>query len=130
MSNWTFVTKNINILKQVGFLFLFSFLGKIIQSQLHLPIPGSIIGMLLLLILLETNIVSVHWIADGAGFLLSFLPLLFVPVFIGIMNYPSLLSLKGLLLIVIVIGSTLVTMLISGATSQLIERQNNKMKGL
>lgn len=98
-------------------------IGEAIQHLFHLPVSGSIVGLVLLLICLGLRIVPVSIIEDGAGFLLSFLPLLFIPAMTGVINYPSLISFNGLMLLITVVLSTIVTIIAAGFASQLLEKK-------
>lgn len=120
--------KIIKIIIQVLILYAFSMLGNFLQSFLHLPISGSIIGLFLLLGALLFNIIPVRAIKQGSEFLLLFLTLFFVPAAIGIINYPSLFSGKGAIVIMVVIASTIITMIIVGRMSQFIESNIQKRK--
>lgn len=111
---------------QICFLYVFYYAGCFIQQILHLPIPGSIIGMLLLFILLELKIVKARWISHGANLLLSYLALLFVPATVGIIQYLSFFSGKGMLSIMIVIISTILVMLSSGFLAQKISMEEEQ----
>lgn len=113
---------------QVCILYLFNIVGNIIHDFFHLPIPGSILALILLFIGLCLKIVPERWIENGAGFLLGILMLLFVPTTVGIMNYPSLISLNGALLMFIVLLSTITTIVIAGRTGQLLENIAAKRK--
>lgn len=115
--------KIINIIFQIAILYAFSFVGEVLHDVFNLPIPGSIIGMLLLLLGLCIKIVPLQIIEAGAGFLLKILSLLFIPAMMGIMNYPSLVSFKGALLIVITVISTMITMGTAGMMSQFLEKR-------
>ncbi len=103
-------------------------IGEAVHHMLHLPIPGSIIGLILMLICLTCKVVPIKVIEDGASFLVSFLPLLFIPAMAGVMNYPSLLSSSGAILFLIIVLSTIITMAAAGAASQLLEKKANKRK--
>ncbi|QEK96789.1 CidA/LrgA family holin-like protein [Bacillus amyloliquefaciens] len=120
--------KVIRIILQIIILFAFSFIGGAVQQFFHLPIPGSIIGLILLIICLSVKIIPVKMIEDGAGFLLSFLPLLFIPAMTGVINYPSLFSASGAALFLIIVLSTIVTMIAAGYASQLLEHKANQRK--
>lgn len=80
--------KPLIICLQIGILFIFSYIGTVIQNFFHLIIPGSIIGLILLFLCLCLKVVPVQLIDQGAGFLLSILTLLFIPITVGIMKYP------------------------------------------
>ncbi len=75
---------------QIGGLYMLYMIGSFIQQLLHIPIPGSMIGMLLLFLLLMTGIVKEKWISRGANMLLSHLTLLFIPATVGVMDYVEL----------------------------------------
>ncbi|MBB4825458.1 holin-like protein [Sporosarcina luteola] len=120
--------KPLIICLQIGVLFIFSYIGTLIQHFFHLIIPGSIIGLLLLFLCLCLKVVPVQLIDQGAGFLLSILTLLFVPMTVGIMKYPFLLSWKGLLLFAAVLISTILTIGISGLSSQFFEKSAENRK--
>lgn len=118
--------KIIRIISQIALLYVISFIGEILHNYLHIPLPGSIIGLLLLLIGLSFKLIPVNWIENGAGFILAYLPLFFIPATVGVMNYPSLFSWSGVVLIVIVVSSTIVTMIAAGTMGQFQERQRQK----
>lgn len=48
------------------------FAGELVSKLLHLPIPGNIIGMILLFLLLTSNIVKVEKVEPLANFFRSF----------------------------------------------------------
>lgn len=108
----------IRIVLQIALLYLFYLAGSWIQVSFDLFIPGSIIGMLLLLGMLGLRAVKTEWVERGGGLLVRNLPLLFLPVTIGIIQYFDLFAGKGLLLLVIVFVSTVLVMLGSGFASQ------------
>lgn len=117
----TTLYKYIIVVLQVGILTLYSFLGTLISEGLHLKIPGSMIGLLLLFLSLCFKILPVKLIQAGAGFLLSLLALFFIPATVGVMNYPELASFHGLLLLLSVILSTLFTLIVSAKVCESIE---------
>ena len=118
-------TKVIRIILQIGVLYLFTLIGTWIVDWTHLPLPGSIIGLLLLLICLLTGVIRESFIKDGAGFLISILTLLFIPATVGIMNYPELLSGYGILLVVILAISTLFTLTLTGKIAMRMEARQH-----
>ncbi|MFD1204919.1 MULTISPECIES: CidA/LrgA family protein [Sporosarcina] len=76
---------------QLIFIFLFYFLGEGIQRWTGLPIPGSMIGLLLLLIFLivfKDASVSTH--TEGAQILVRHFTLFFIPATVGIILYLNL----------------------------------------
>jgi holin-like protein len=122
------IMKGLQIIYQIAILYVFTWIGNVIHHIFPIPIPGSIIGLILLLICLSLKIIPLKIIENGANFLLAYLPLLFIPAMIGIMNYPSLFSISGAILCLIGIVSTIVTMLVSGTASQFLEKKTLKRK--
>lgn len=120
--------KILTIVLQTCILYIFSFIGTTIHNFFHLVIPGSIIALLLLFICLCLKIVPVKSIENGATFLLNILMFLFIPTTAGIMNYPSLLSIQGALLVVAILLSTIISIAITGTVSQFLEKKAQKRK--
>ncbi|GGH16326.1 CidA/LrgA family protein [Paenibacillus segetis] len=122
----------LRIIAQVLFLYLFSLLGEYLQQLLHLPIPGSIVGLLLLFVLLLCKIVPVKWIEDGSTAVLAYLPLFFIPATAGIVNHMDIFSGRGLLLIGILIVSSVLTMVVAAHFSHwlaLLSKKSKREKG-
>ncbi|MCM3357095.1 CidA/LrgA family protein [Psychrobacillus sp. MER TA 171] len=109
------------IIFQVIILYLFSTLGSFVVELLPFSFPGSIAGLLILLACLLLKIIPANLIKDGAGFLLAFLALFFVPATAGIMDYPQLASLKGVFIIIALIISTMFTIVVAGKVCQYFE---------
>jgi len=80
-------------------------LGELASRGLGLPFPGPVIGMLLLLLALRWPAVR-EPVAACAGFLLSHLSLLFVPVGVGVITHLGLLSQYGLRMLLVIALST------------------------
>ena len=106
--------KMVFILFQILFLYLFSFLGTLVVEKLSIPFPGSMLGLILLFICLQLKIIPVNFIKDGAGFLLAFLALFFVPATAGIIQYPQFLSWTGGFMLLSLIVSTVFTIFVTG----------------
>lgn len=117
------MVKVIRIVFQVIILYLFSFIGSWIVQSLSLQFPGSIVGLLLLFVCLYFRIIPVELIKDGAGFLLAFLALFFIPATVGIMDYPELLSWAGLGMVLAIVLSTVTTIIFTGRFCQYLERK-------
>ena len=80
-------------------------IGELLSRGLHLPFPGPVIGMLLLVLALGWQPVRLP-VAACAGFLLSHLSLLFVPVGVGVMTHLGLLSQFGVRMLAVIVLST------------------------
>ncbi|PLT29937.1 CidA/LrgA family protein [Peribacillus deserti] len=113
------------IICQTAILYGFFLLGEFIQGLLHISIPGSIIGMLILFSLLHVKWFRPRWIETGSHFLIKIMPLLFIPATVGAMDYLSLFR-KYPSSLGIVFISTMIVIILSSAMSQRLNR--NKLK--
>ncbi|WP_300426972.1 CidA/LrgA family protein [Thalassolituus sp.] len=82
-------------------LLLFLVAGNLIQAQFTLPVPGSIIGMLLLLFFLVLRGRTPSSLTDISKTLSPLLPLFIIPVSVGIVTQKALLEENGVALLVI-----------------------------
>jgi holin-like protein len=103
---------------QIGGIYLFYETGMWIQQKFHVTIPGSMIGLFLLFICLSTGMVRVKRLQSGADALLSWLPLLFLPSVIGVIEYGGFLKQHGLQAVAVVFISTVLVMCLSGWLAQ------------
>lgn len=107
----TLIKKAGIILAQVILLTSIGLLGEFIVKWFHIPIPGSLLGMFILLGLLLTKIIKLEWVELGAAVLIGDLLLFFIPSAIGIINYSDLFGKTGLLLVGVVIVSILLVII-------------------
>jgi holin-like protein len=120
--------RSVIIIFQVVILYGVYQMGVWIQKALNLFIPGSIIGMLLLLGLLFLKIIPISVIEEGASYMLRHLPFFFLPVTVGVIEYFGLFKGKGFLLIIITIFSTIIVMVTAGVTSQYLAVKGEKLR--
>lgn len=93
-------------LRGLAWLLAFQSAGELLSRALHLPFPGPVVGMMLLLIALRWPVIQ-EPVSVCADFLLAHLSLLFVPVGVGVMTHLSLVSQYGLRILAVVVVSTL-----------------------
>ncbi|PID22881.1 hypothetical protein CSV61_00025 [Sporosarcina sp. P3] len=116
-------------LLQVGFLYILFLAGEFLRAKLSIPLPGSIIGLLVLWGLLSIRVIPLRWVEKGAYVFLSTLPLYLIPATVGVMDYGHVFAGKGSLLILITIGSTLITMVVASLVSQAMAKRHVKEEG-
>jgi holin-like protein len=102
------------MVRGVAILLLLQFAGEFISSRLDLPIPGNVIGMVLLLGGLYLGWVRLEWVQEAADLLLSHLALFFVPAGVGVMVYFGLIAREWLPIVVATVVSTFVVMAVTG----------------
>ena len=94
-----------NALRGLAILLLLQAAGEGMSRALALPLPGPVVGLVLLL-------VALRWpwlrepVAATAEFLLAHLSLLFVPVGVGVVMHLDLVSRHGARLLVVIAVST------------------------
>lgn len=104
-------------------LLLFHLLGEILVRLLGLPLPGPVAGLVLLfLVLLWRGGVPPALKETGQG-LLRHLSLLFIPAGVGVMEYFALIQAEWLALIATLVGSTLLTVVVTAFTMRLLLRR-------
>ncbi|RRN71660.1 CidA/LrgA family protein [Peribacillus simplex] len=78
--------KTFAFIVQLIMLLIICKLGYYLASLLHLPIPGNVIGMILLFSLLQMKVIKVEWIDLTSGFLVKHLAFFFIPISISLMT--------------------------------------------
>lgn len=92
-------------LRGFAWLLLLQSAGELLAHGLHLPFPGPVVGMVLLLVALNARFVR-EPVAACADYLLSHLSLLFVPVGVGVMTHLGLIGEYGARMLLIIVLST------------------------
>ena len=106
----------LTMLKCIFIIFFFQLIGEFLQKLFTLTLPGPVIGMILLLasmLLLKRNEIFKNKIETPlvqlSEVLTSYLPLLFVPVGVGVVMHLSYLQNSYLEILLIIFVSTLLT---------------------
>lgn len=111
-----------------GFAVLLSFqlLGKVVVRGCDWPVPGSVLGMALLLFALMLGAVRLEWVTEASELLLTHMAMLFVPVGVGVMLYFDLLAREWLPIVTATVLSTFVVMAVTGHVTQLLAKDQAK----
>ncbi|MCK8058442.1 MULTISPECIES: CidA/LrgA family protein [unclassified Fusibacter] len=110
------------ILRQLCIILGICILGELISSSLPFPIPGNILGMIIMLMLLTSKIVKKQQVEDVAEFLLSHLAVFFIPAGVGLINVTNIIGKDLLSIISIIILSTIIVMATTGLAVQFLQR--------
>lgn len=116
----------LKILKQIFIILIITFLGELISKTLSLPIPGNVLGMLLLLIALLTRVIKPEHIEEVSNYLLNNLAFFFVPASIGIMGCVDVLKGNVTKLLIICFISTCIVLVVTAHTVQFVSKLMNK----
>lgn len=108
----------------VGFVVLVLFLavGEGASRVLGLPVPGSVVGMVLLTAALRLGPVPPALVRDAAGLLLRHMGFLFVPAGAGVMRYTGLLRAEWPAILGAGVVSTLLVMAVVGVVHERMAR--------
>ncbi|WP_396425647.1 CidA/LrgA family protein [Lactococcus cremoris] len=99
---------------QLLIIFGFSFIGNVISNVFRLPVPGSILGMILLFIALQFKLLEFRHVDEAGSFLINNMTILFLPAGVGIMAKWNLISHFWAQILLIVVGALVINMLILG----------------
>ncbi len=114
---------------QILGLVTLNFAGVWAAEKLALPIPGNLIGMMLLYALLALGIVRLSWFEAAGGFLIRHLAFFFVPITVGLMDAGSLFADRGVGIILTLATSTVIGVTLAGWISQFLLRKSCRMGG-
>lgn len=101
-----------NALRGLAVLLLLQALGETLAHALSLPLPGPVIGMILLLPALQVAPLR-EPVRAAAEVLLASLSLLFVPVGVGVFTHLDLISRYGTRLLLVIVVSTWIGMAVT-----------------
>ncbi len=104
-------------------IFLFFFLGDAIARLLGLPVPGNVLGMILLTLALALKAVRLEWVKPCADLLTKNLGLFFVPPGVGLILYFDLLRDEFLAIAGATLLSTFIVLAVTGRVAQVLERR-------
>jgi holin-like protein len=102
----------VNLLRGLALLLLLQAAGESLTHAFDLPLPGPVIGLVLLLAALRLKLVR-SVVIDAAEGLLAHLSLLFVPVGVGVITHLDVVSAYGLRLLAVVVLSTWIGMAVT-----------------
>lgn len=111
------------ILLQLALILGICYAGDLIHKATGIPVPGNILGMLILLILLCLKIVKLEQIREVSDFFLKRLAFFFLPPAIGLMLVGDDVKSQWPLLLLLCIVITVITMAATGWTVQLLSKK-------
>ena len=118
------------MLESIFLIFLFQLVGEMIQKFFELTIPGPVIGLVLLLVALllfgkySTSVKTrlEKGLTTTAEYLLGHLPLLFVPIGVGVVMHISFLENRLLAVLFVIFIATVLSL---GFTAFVMEKLQN-----
>lgn len=113
---------------QVFLLWVIYYSSSWIVMHFHIPLPGSVLGMIVLFTLLLTGIIREEWLTSAVNPLLRHLSFFFIPIAVELMEWGDLFVQQGALLFLPLVLSTLVALLVTGGVAQFLSGAG-KQKG-
>lgn len=98
-------------------------LGEVVVALLDLPIPGSVVGMVLMAAGLGARLIRLAWVEETASFLTKNLAFFFVPAGVGLMAYFDLLGREWRVILFATLFSTLFVLVPVGLFHRLVSRR-------
>ncbi|WOP15600.1 CidA/LrgA family protein [Ottowia sp. SB7-C50] len=108
-------------LRGLAWLLLLQLVGEVLSRAFSLPLPGPVIGMLLLMPALGWRPLR-EPVTEVARFLLAHLSLLFVPVGVGVITHLGVLQQHGFRLLAVIALSTWIGLAVSALTLRALMR--------
>lgn len=118
--------KYLKVVLQILVLCGISIIGNLLAQIVDVGIPGNLIGMGILFVLLERNVIALEWIERGANFLIAELLLFFIPSAIGIIQYKSLFASHLGALLFVIIFSTVAVLVFVALSTELVSRYRGR----
>ncbi len=115
------LAKGLRFAGQCLILYLLFVVGTILTQAFSLPLPGNLVGMLLLLLLLSTGIIRPIHLQDVAVLVVQHLNFFF-PFVVGLMAWATLFAASGIILGISLGGSAVVGLITAGLIAQWIVR--------
>lgn len=107
---------------QCSVLFAFLAAGELIVGLTGVPVPSSIIGMILLAMSLQAGIIKEEWVSRIADFLVRNLGFFFVPAGVGLMQCLGVIRDHWFPIVAATVISTMLIIGTTGWVHQLVRR--------
>jgi holin-like protein len=104
-------------------LLVFQCVGEIIVRLFGLPVPGPVVGMLLLFVVLRLRRTTAAGIDGAATALLQHLSLLFVPAGVGVMLHFGRLADEWPAIVTALVASTVLALVVTAALMRALMRE-------
>ncbi|MFG1478188.1 CidA/LrgA family protein [Xanthobacter sp. V4C-4] len=97
-------------LLQIAVLAVFWMLGEALVRLVHLPLPGGIVGMAVVLALLATGWIRPVAVRRGASWLIAEMLLFFVPAVMAVLDHREFVGVLGLKIVAVILVGTVLVM--------------------
>lgn len=105
--------KVIRIITGFAILILLQFISEKIIHIIGINFPPTILGMIIFALLLNFKIIPIWLVKDICTIAISILPALFVPLFVGVTVYYSIIKQDLISILAVIILTTFITMVLT-----------------
>lgn len=119
----SFVTQTLKALGQLAILWAIYQGSTWFVAAVGLPIPGNVVGVMLLFALLCLGVIKLQYVELAADFLLKHLVFFFVPVAVGLMEWGQVFYDYGLTLFAAIVISAVLPLLAVGGITQILNKR-------
>lgn len=107
-------------MRQFGVILGVTCIGEVLKYFIPLPIPGSIYGLVLMLVFLMLGIIKLNQVKETGEFLIEIMPLMFIPAAVGLLTSWSQLSSILIPVSVITVATTFLVMIVTGKVTDFV----------
>lgn len=116
------------MVKQCSILFACLAAGEFLAWILRIPIPGSILGMLILTTLLQEKVINIKSVKGISQFLVSNMGFFFVPPGVAIMLYFDIIAEQWFPIVTATLLSIAIVLIVTGWVHQFIDSHKFKFR--
>jgi holin-like protein len=122
------IIKNIlkNLILPLSILFIFQFIGNLINSYILKFIPGPIIGMLLLLLAMTLNIIPYSLMKNFSTFLVKHISFFLIPTSVSLIVIIPIIGNYVLKIFLLLVLSLIMVLIVSGSFASWYSRKTVK----
>ena len=116
------INKTFKITIQIAIIYLIYMSGNLISNFISdiIVIPGNIIGMVILLVLLTSNVLKLAMIEETGNFMLKYMGFFFVPLTVGLMESYKLIQDSIVQIVIILVVSCILVMFVSAKVTDIL----------
>lgn len=103
-------------------LLVYQLVGEVLVLVTGLPVPGPVVGMLLLFVSLAVRGGAPQWLRDTCQGMLAHLSLLFVPAGVGVLLHFQRLGAEWLPITVALVASTVLTIAVTALVMRALQK--------
>lgn len=101
-------------------------MGEILKYLLPLPIPGSIYGLVLMLLFLSLKVIKIESVREVGEFLIEIMPVMFIPAGVGLITAWGQLKTMLVPVGIITVVTTFLVMIVTGKVTEMMLKRKEK----